>query len=98
MNDLFHKKMERGADTLRKARVMDPELKRKMKEMGLRIAYQRKRRGLTQEELAEKVDYSLSYLSRIEASGLNDNVMPTFEFVYKVVAALEISIHDLVGD
>ncbi len=83
---------------MKKARVMDAEFKRKMKDLGLKIAFHRKRRGLTQEELAEKVDYSLSYLSRIEASGINDNVVPTFEFVYKVVAALDISIHDLVDD
>ena len=38
-----------------------------LREMGQRIAKQRRIKGLTQEKLAEKVDISVVYLSGIDA-------------------------------
>jgi len=43
------------------------EYKNKYRNIGLRIAYFRKMKGLTQEELAEAVDKSVGYISAIEA-------------------------------
>lgn len=83
---------------MKKARIVDATFKGRLKTLGLNISYHRKRRGLTQDELAELIDYSPSYLARVEACGENDIVVPTFDFVYKVVDKLGISIHDLVSD
>ena len=41
----------------------------RIKRIGLRIAFYRKQRGLTQKALAEKANLSTSYLSKIESSG-----------------------------
>ena len=40
-----------------------------IKKIGQRIAFYRKQRKLTQQELAEKANVSKSYLSKIESSG-----------------------------
>ena len=39
------------------------------KNMGLRIAYYRKKRGLTQETFAEKIERSVNFLAQIEGTG-----------------------------
>lgn len=44
---------------------MDDILKKRLQILGLRIAYFRKRRGLTQEQLADKVGMSWSYLAKL---------------------------------
>lgn len=83
---------------MKPARNMDATLKGRMKTLGLNIAYQRKRKELTQEELAEIIGYNPRYLSRVEACCAKDDVVPSLDFIYKVVDALDISIHDLVSD
>ena len=37
--------------------------------LGLKIAYYRKKRGYTQENLAEKVGISLNFLAQVEGTG-----------------------------
>ncbi len=37
------------------------------RQLGLKIAYYRKLRGLTQEELAEKIDKSAAFIGHVEA-------------------------------
>lgn len=83
---------------MRKERNMDAKLKGRMKTLGLNIAYQRKRKGLTQEQLAEKIEGSLSYLGKVEACSDSDDRVPTLDYLFKIVDALGISIHDLVSD
>jgi transcriptional regulator with XRE-family HTH domain len=41
----------------------------KYREVGKRIAFYRGKRGLSQESLGEKINYSKSYISKIEAPG-----------------------------
>lgn len=57
-------------------------------EIGLNVAYFRKLRNLTQEELAEKAGISRSYLSAIEAP----NIVKTFslELLFDLADALNI--------
>lgn len=83
---------------MRKARLPDEKLKSRLKLIGLRIAYYRKHQKLTQEALAERLGYSASYLARIEASGDNDNVVPTLDFLYLVADTLGIPITKLLEE
>ncbi len=60
----------------------------KYTELGLNIAFYRKKKSLTQEQLAEKVGISRSHLSSIEAP----NIVKTFsiELLFRIASALEI--------
>jgi len=49
---------------------MEHEFEQEYKQIGLKIAYYRKLRGLTQEGLAEKMGVATSYIGQIEAVGM----------------------------
>lgn len=57
-------------------------------QIGLNVAYFRKMRGYSQEELAELVDISRSYISAIEAPNIVQNV--SLEVLFRLAKALEI--------
>lgn len=60
----------------------------KYTELGLNIAFYRKKKSLTQEQLAEKAGVSRSHLSAIEAPNI---VKPfSIELLFKIAEALEI--------
>ena len=59
---------------------------KEIKKIGQRIAFYRKQRKLTQQELAEKANVSKSYLSKIESSGTQ--VTFSLFMLYKLAAAL----------
>lgn len=46
----------------------------KYKTIGLKISYYRKLRGLTQEQLAEKIDKNLAFIGAVEAPNVNRTV------------------------
>jgi len=50
---------------------MKQEYKDKYRKLGLRIAYFRKMKGLTQEELAEAVNKSAGYIGAVEANNVD---------------------------
>ncbi|MCC8056958.1 helix-turn-helix transcriptional regulator [Cloacibacillus sp.] len=50
--------------------------------------------GLTQENLAERVDLSVSYISEIE----NGKKRPSLKTLEKIAAALEVSLVSLIGE
>ena len=52
--------------------------------LGRRIAYLRRRKGLTQEQLAERADVTNNYISHIE----NCRSIPSLETVVKLCGAL----------
>lgn len=56
--------------------------------MGLKIAYYRKLKNLTQEELAEKADITLGFLGQIEAPNLYTSF--SFNTLFSIAKALEI--------
>ncbi len=64
-------------------------LKKKM--VGLRIKELRKRQGLSQEGLAEKVDTSANYLSRMERGTEN----PTLDMLIKIADGLRVEMWEL---
>lgn len=59
------------------------------KEVGRRIAFYRNLRGLSQEELAAKIDISASHLSKIEAS----NIQISFSFDMLLLIAEGLDVH-----
>lgn len=62
--------------------------------MGDRIKETRKKQGLTQDQLAEKVDVSLEYISQIER-GLK---IPSMHVFIKLVEVLDVSADYLLRD
>lgn len=53
---------------------MDRPYQDKFRQLGLRIAYYRKLRGMTQEQLAEAVGINTVFLSHVEAPGVDKTV------------------------
>lgn len=56
--------------------------------MGLKIAYYRKKAGLTQEVLAEKIGKSVNFLSQVEGTGTVRGV--SLETLFKIADVLGI--------
>lgn len=59
----------------------------KYRQLGLNIAYFRKQRGLSQLQLAEKIDISRTHMSRIEIA----DCAVSLDVVFAICDALEIS-------
>lgn len=72
---------------------MDSRYDKKLKMLGLNIAYYRKLCSLTQEQLAEKAEIDRAYLGKIEAP----NVIISFslEVLFKISDALGVSESEL---
>ena len=64
--------------------------------LGLKIAYYRKKVGLTQEMLAEKVGISLNFLAQVEGIGTTRGV--SLETLFKLAEALDIPPSKLLED
>lgn len=67
----------------------------KYKEVGLKIAYYRKKKGYTKTQLAEMVGISSNYLSLIER-GNNGNSY-SMETLFKIANALDVDVCVLVS-
>lgn len=61
--------------------------------IGLRIAYYRKKRGYTQEMFADKLNVSNSYYSQIEASGCYKPL--SLKTLFRIAEALEVPAYKL---
>jgi len=61
--------------------------------IGKAIQEERKLKGLSQMELAEKIGVSKSYLSKIEAPNYNKSF--SLEILFDIAAALEINVVNL---
>ena len=68
-------------------------MKDRLKNIGISIKSERLRRGLSQEELAEKCDISRNSISLIETGKIN----PTIIRIIDIAKVLEVSIDALVG-
>ncbi len=66
---------------------------KKYKKIGIKISEYRLKRKLTQEELANKVGISYSYLTQIEAPNVVKKM--SLEVLFDIADALEIDIKDL---
>jgi len=56
---------------------------------GDRVRELRKLRGLTQQKLSERLEVSLSYVSKVENERLNAGDYPSENFVHKLAEALD---------
>lgn len=66
---------------------MDKELKEFYRRIGLTIAYYRRKAGMTQEALAQRLGYEINTISRVE----NAAQRVTLDFIYKMSALLDVS-------
>lgn len=60
----------------------------KYRTIGLKISYHRKLRGLTQEQLAEKIDKNLAFIGAVEAPNVNRTV--SLDTLFDIAAALDV--------
>ena len=70
---------------------MKPEYKHYYESFGLNVVFYRKRKKLTQLQLAELADIDRSHISAIELG----NVGVSFDVIFKLCEVLEISPKDL---
>lgn len=68
----------------------------KYKKIGQRIKYYRMKKGLTQEQLADKIAISKSYLTKIEAPNCDKSF--SLEVLFDISEALQIPISYLLED
>ena len=64
--------------------------------LGLKIAYYRKKRGYTQENLAEKVGISLNFLAQVEGTGTIRGI--SLETLFKMADVLQVAPSKLLDD
>lgn len=67
----------------------------RLKKIGLNIAYYRKLKSLTQEQLAEKIGIERAYLGKIEAPNMVSSF--SLEILFRLADALEVSESDLLN-
>ncbi len=60
-------------------------------QMGLKISYYRKRRGLTQEQLAEQIGKSAAYIGHVEAPNIRKAV--SLDTLFDIAQALDVPAH-----
>jgi transcriptional regulator with XRE-family HTH domain len=60
----------------------------KYREIGRRIAFYRNKRGISQEALGEKINYSKSYISKIEAP--KSDIPYSLDVLFAIATGLEL--------
>lgn len=74
--------------------MRDEQAKMNLIKIGLKIAYYRKLRGMTQEELAESCNLSAGYVSQLE--GANCFFCPSIKTLFTISRFLDVPVHKLV--
>lgn len=64
--------------------------------LGLKIAYYRKLKGYTQEQLAEKINKSLAFIGAVEAPNVSRTV--SLDTLFDIAEALEIPAYKLMTE
>ena len=72
---------------------MAKKYQQELRMLGLTIAYYRKLRGMTQINLAERINVSRTHISNIEAP--NGNTSVSLETLFDIADALEVPVKDL---
>lgn len=74
--------------------MLESQYKMNLIKIGLKIAYYRKLRGMTQEEMAEACDLSPGYIAQLE--GPNSYFCPSLKTLFKIAEVLNVSVSKLV--
>ena len=77
---LYHYIQKREGSTVKKAHAD------RYRQIGLKIAYYRKLRGLTQEQLAERVDRTPAFIGHLEAPNVDKGI--SFDTLFDIADAL----------
>ena len=67
---------------------MKEEYYDKYRKIGLKISYYRKLNGMTQEQLAEKINKNLAFIGAVEAPNVNRTV--SLDTLFDIAAALNV--------
>ena len=70
---------------------MKEKFESEYRQLGLKIAYYRKYRGLTQEQLAEKIDKATAFIGHVEAPNINKAV--SLDTLFDIASALDIPVY-----
>ena len=77
---------------------MREDYRERFRILGLRIAYYRKMRGMTQEQFAEAIGRSVSFVSQIEANNAAEVKGVSLETLFLMSEKLGISVSRLFED
>ncbi len=67
---------------------MKPIYESKFLQMGLKIAYYRKLKGMTQEQLAETIDRTPAFIGHVEAPNISKAI--SLDTLFDIAAALDV--------
>ena len=67
---------------------MNPIYESEYRQIGLKIAYYHKLRGLTQEQLAEKIDRIPAFIGHVEAPNINKAV--SLDTLFEIASVLDV--------
>lgn len=70
---------------------MDEQFKDEFIQLGLKIAYYRKRKGYTQEQLAEMIDRSAAFIGHVEAPNIKKSV--SLDTLFAISKALDVPVY-----
>lgn len=70
---------------------MKPIYESEYLQLGLKIAYYRKLRGLTQEQLAERIDRTPAFIGHVEAPNISKAI--SLDTLFDIAHALDIPAH-----
>ncbi|BBB89686.1 helix-turn-helix domain-containing protein [Methylomusa anaerophila] len=76
---------------------MKDKYKSYYQEVGERITFYRKRRGMTQQELALQINCSTEYLNQIENYDINSDFSWPLDLLFAISDALEIDVLIFLG-
>lgn len=63
----------------------------KYRQLGLKISYYRKLRGITQEQLAERLGLSAAFIGHVEAPNINKAI--SLDTLFNIAEVLEVPVH-----
>lgn len=63
----------------------------KYRQLGLKISYYRKLRGMTQEQLAEKLGLSAAFIGHVEAPNINKAI--SMDTLFDIAETLEVPVY-----
>ncbi len=68
----------------------------KYRKMGLKISYYRKLKGLTQEQLAERIDKNLAFIGAVEAPNVDRTI--SLDTLFDIASVLGIPAYKFLTD